>query len=106
MVKIIEMKTAEEKSKEYCEKTQCQDCGSKKSCDIKNEIGFCLPSFESYDAFIAGYNEAQRWISVEEDLPSRENYQHEKCLWKNEKNVWYGSAYESQKPTHWRPIND
>lgn len=47
-------------------KKRWKDCGSKKSCDIKNEIGFCLPSFESYDAFIAGYNEAQRWISVEE----------------------------------------
>lgn len=46
---------------------------------------------------------ANTWISVNEDLPGK--YHYEKCLWKDEKgHIWYGRAYQSQKPTHWKPI--
>ena len=54
-------------------------------------------------AFIAGAEFAQRWISVEEDLPDRSFSRQ--CLWKDKSGyIWYGCAYESQKPTHWLPI--
>ena len=59
----------------------------------------------AYRSFNAGVEFAQQWIPVEEDLPSSENYEYERCLWKNANGtIWFGSAYQSQKPTHWRPI--
>lgn len=59
------------------------------------------------DAYLAGAEAmreiANTWISVNEDLPGKDHY--EKCLWKDEKgHIWYGRAYQSQKPTHWKPI--
>lgn len=54
------------------------------------------------DEFEAGVEFAQRWIPIEEEMP--DFLEHERCLWKNENEVWFGSAHESQKPTHWRPI--
>ena len=63
------------------------------------------------NAFIAGANlgreigmkEAFEWKSIKDDLPDE---CYDRCLWKDEKgHIWYGRAYESQKPTHWRPIN-
>jgi len=58
-----------------------------------------------FTAFIDGVEFAQRWIPIEEDLPTSENYEYERCLWKNANGtIWFGSAYQSQKPTHWRPL--
>lgn len=54
------------------------------------------------DAFEDGAKFSQRWIPVEEYLPDKDNC--DKCLWKNKDKIWFGTAWESDKPTHWRPI--
>jgi len=83
------MKTIEEAAKEWV-----------------NEIPYVYDIEKSIEeGFKAGVKFAQKWISVDEDLPSSENYENERCLWKNANGtIWFGSAYQSQKPTHWRPI--
>lgn len=77
----------------------------------KREIYKCEMERGSSGSYLEGYYngmEAMReivntWISVNEDLPGKDHY--EKCLWKDEKgHIWYGRAYQSQKPTHWKPI--
>ena len=76
--------------------------------EIEIEAGYVLTARNS---FIAGANlgreigmkEAFEWKSIKDDLPDE---CYDRCLWKDEKgHIWYGRAYESQKPTHWRPIN-
>lgn len=66
------------------------------------------------DAFIAGVEFAQRWISVEDELP--EKY-YTPIIVKDKNNNWdkaylsgLGWCFENEetrlkKPTHWRPIN-
>lgn len=107
------MKTLEEKAKEFvaefstCKKAfiGCTDCLSR----------YDKPSCESRDMFAsycAGYNEANKWISVKEMLPCL----HEEVIIRYRKigypKDFYGSAsyrgrWEMQKyeeVTHWRPI--
>lgn len=66
--------------------------------------GDCLDAAPNslIDAFKAGVEFAQRWIPVEEDLPEKDDC--ESCLWKNSGGIWFGTARQSDKPTHWRPI--
>ena len=57
-----------------------------------------------HSAFVDGVMFAQRWISVEDDSPGKEDY--ENCLWKDKTgHIWFGRANQSQKPTHWRSID-
>lgn len=87
------MKTIKEAAHEYAE-SQGYD-----TCDYVTK-----KDFEEYARidFYAGVEFAQRWIPIEEEMP--DFLEHERCLWKNENEVWFGSAHESQNPTHWRPI--
>ena len=93
------MKTIEEAAKEYV--IQLSGDGDLFG-KLKKPRG---AGIELLEAFKSGVEFAQRWIPIEEDLPTSENYEYERCLWKNANGtIWFGSAYQSQKPTHWRPL--
>ena len=102
------MKTIEEKAKDFCRKRHCPDCGSRNTCDKEKEIGFCLPSFESYEAFLAGSAFAQEWISVEKELPEsgitvlikdKNGYVGLSCIRHGDWDYRFRNTI-----THWRPI--
>lgn len=87
------MKTIQEAAQEYAE-SQGYD-----TCDYVTKKDF--EEYASID-FYAGVEFAQRWIPIEEELPDKDNC--DKCLWKNKDKIWFGTAWKSDKPTHWRPI--
>jgi len=101
------MKTIEEKSFEYKENVDLSNI-----CDTKDV------RFEIQDAFTAGAEFAQRWISIEEEEPplyitvlvklfngryfTAKYIKSSKC---REDDVWSdGFSYYPVNDTHWRPI--
>ncbi len=84
------MKTAEQAAVEYAESFEDNDY-----------------TIETEFAFKAGVNFAQRWISVEEELPTPyeqvivklKNGWHT-CTWVNNEGIFAFNVH----PTHWRPI--
>ena len=100
------MKTIEEKSFEYKENVDLSNI-----CDTKDV------RFEIQDAFTAGAEFAQRWISVDEELPKiDESGESDLILMKIDHFIYVGNytedgewveliTREKYTPTHWRHIN-
>ena len=95
------METIEDAAREHC--------NIKKDLIIDEEERY-YKDFQKYDGFKAGAEFAQRWISVEEELPT----ELENVLFKSEYEgevlyevgfLFSGKFYVKNKmPTHWRPI--
>jgi hypothetical protein len=87
-----------------------------KACEYAENAYIVFPQSAVKSAFIAGYNAAQEWISVEDELPkehkfgiskdvltlagskhSVKNYDHIIKQWSGSQNITV---------THWRPINN
>ena len=89
------MKTIKEAAHEYFRKTQ---------------LGLENPGSES--GFIAGVEFAQRWISVEDELPEEPTFLIAKKLnglvlglfYNANKDFMYGEVIQTSQVTHWRPI--
>ena len=69
------MKTPEQKAADYCRNTHgiCATCKKVKKCDIEEQIGNCKSKYPYYFAFLAGYNAANEWISVDYEFPEIKN---------------------------------
>ena len=102
------MKTPEQKAAEYCKKTNgiCAECKKVKNCNIEEKIGSCKSKFPYYFAFLAGYESANEWISVEDELPENDT----QIVMKNtewHETMFYTSDDEETLKTEylfWKPI--
>lgn len=107
------MKTIEEAAQEYAD-----EHAFRVPCDESNEFYDKIDFGSSYEGFGAGVEFAQRWISVEEELPNEKNGYFDKqvlvkrfsdfdrteikyAVTKYNKRGWE----EYSRITHWRPIN-
>ena len=67
---------------------------------------------KKYQGFIAGVEFAQRWISVEDELPEEPTFLIAKKLnglvlglfYNANKDFMYGEIIQTPQVTHWRPI--
>ena len=95
------MKTINEAASDYAEETK----------DTTNGMFYA----DSQDAFKAGVEFAQRWISVEEELPETNEFEESRiCLIKNRYAIDIGRYYSNKKRwflsssnfkvTHWRYV--
>ena len=107
------MKTPEQKAAEYCKKTNgiCAECKKVKNCNIEEKIGSCKSKFPYYFAFLAGYESANEWISVDDD-PKEEMWIIAKTEYPKTfpfyKSMFYALENKEQLKlnfTHWKPIN-
>ena len=105
------MKTPEQKAAEYCKKTNgiCAECKKVKNCNIEEKIGSCKSKFPYYFAFLAGYESANEWISVDDDLPENETYINLKLKNGDLTSIFYETRSDlimlKRDCTHWKPIN-
>ena len=105
------MKTPEQKAADYCRNTHgiCATCKKVKKCDIEEQIGNCKSKYPYYFAFLAGYNAANEWISVDYELPENETYINLKLKNGDFAYIFYETRSDlimlKRDCTHWKPIN-
>ena len=81
---------------------------------IEKAIDYCMEVegqiHQPYiDAFIAGYQAANEWISVEDELPENETYINLKLKNGDLTSIFYETRSDlimlKRDCTHWKPIN-